>query len=193
MRYQTMIVLSAPCQQITRHPKTQQKANPKMTIQPTLLSARTFTIPETAKLLGLLIRELEYLHCVGVGPHFEEDWPYICSSAEQIERWAIDNVHAPIPWFERFKNPDPDRVNRCRIEPHDHFFVLCEAEKARMLRLLADRCANDPHHRGICRIYRADSPGLRRTPAAPIDAQGLAKSAPLEGAVTMTPFRSTKP
>ena len=130
----------------------------KMTDQPQPL--KQFTTAQTAKLLGLRIRQLKELQRAGRGPIYEGWGEYVSYREDRIKLWAIQHVHAPLPWFDRFEDPEPRTVFRCYIADDGKYYVLKWREQGRMLRVAADRCTQDKSRSGTCQLYRPDSPAF---------------------------------
>jgi len=141
---------------------------------------KQFSTAQTAKLLGLLIRELKELQRVGRGPVCEGWDEYVSYREDRIKLWAIQHVHAPLPWFDRFEDPDPRRVFRCYIVNNGKHYVLSWPDEARMLRVAADRCTRDKSRSGACQLYRADAPAFRAEGAKPTIFRTLAGRPPIE-------------
>jgi hypothetical protein len=121
---------------------------------------RCFTTSQCARLLGLSVRELQQLERLGVGPDYEGTLPYISYRLKKIEQWAFQHVHAPIPWFDRFDEETLDRVKRCRLATNGKYFKLRRSCESRMLRIEARCCTTDVGSKGVCRLYRDDSPAF---------------------------------
>src|SRR4051812_35993734 len=123
-------------------------------------SVRRLTASHGAPLLGLLVREFEQLARDQKWAHYEEDLSLIWYAGDQIKHWALQHVHAPIPWFERFELDDISMVKRSLIVKAGQYYALGKNEELRMLREVADRCTADKVAGGVCRIYREDSPAF---------------------------------
>jgi hypothetical protein len=91
---------------------------------------KQFTSSDEAKLLGLQCRILKQLEATGLGPKYDGYGEYVTYREDHVKTWAIQNVHAPHWWFNRFDDPIPRTVRRSNLCYNGRYYRLNHYEKA---------------------------------------------------------------
>src|SRR5271170_2544768 len=118
---------------------------------------------QAGRLLGLTIREMNVLRETGSGPAFVGTGEYVVYPSHTVRAWAMNNVHAPTLWFDRFFYEDVNDANRTRImlDSKTSKYYLSEYEEAWLLFKMGYE-SNSRVGEGSYRLYMKNHPVKQR-------------------------------